>query len=237
MRNGLVLLVMGLLVTAASADVIATDPAGDGFGIGIMDLTKLEASTVGTDLVLTLTVNGDVGATNWGKYLVFIDTAAGGGASQFPNNPPPVTNDANPWFRNIACAPSHLADYFIGSWVDGGGGSQLWQFTGVGSPQWNNFAGAGLVITPGAVSTLQYTVPLASLGIGVGNTIYLEACSTGGGDYDTAVDTVNNPSNDFQAVGWGDQALIANSSPYTITPEPASLALLALGGLALIRRR
>jgi hypothetical protein len=235
MRKSLILLATGLLVAAASADVIATDPAGDGFGIGIMDLTQLEANTVGTDLVLTLTINGDIGATNWGKYLVFIDTAAGGGASQFPTDPP--TNDGNPWIRNIACAPAHLADYFIGSWVDGGGGSQLWQFTGVGAPQWNNFAGAGMVITPGAVSTLSYTMPLASLGIGVGDTIYLEACSTGGGNFDTAVDTVNNPSNDFQAAGWQDQATIANSSPYTITPEPASLALLALGGLALIRRR
>jgi hypothetical protein len=229
---------MGLLVTAASADVIATDPAGDGFGIGIMDLTQLEANTVGTDLVLTLTINGDIGAVNWGKYLVFIDTAAGGGASQFPDAVPP-TNDANPWVRNIACAPAHLADYFIGSWVDGGGGSQFWQFTGVGAPQWSTSAGAGMVINAGGVSTLSYTVPLASLGVGVGDTIYLEACSTGGGDYDTAVDTVNNPSDDWNppAGDWGAQALIANSSPYTITPEPTSLALLALGGLALIRRR
>ena len=236
MRKGLVLLVMGLLATAASADVIATDPAGDGFGIGIMDLLQLDANTVGTDLALTLTINGDVNATNWGKYLVFIDTGPGGGASQFPNSDPP-TNDANPWVRNIAIGTSHLADYFIGSWVDSGGGSQFWQFTGVGSPQWSTSAGAGLVINPGAISTLQYTVPLASLGVGPGSTIYLEAVSTGGGSYDSAIDTVNAPSNDWNAVNWQDQASIMNSSPYTITPEPASLALLVLGGLALIRRR
>ena len=98
-------------------------------------------------------------------------------------------------------------------------------------------AGAGLVINPGAISTLQYTVPLASLGVGPGSTIYLEAVSTGGGSYDSAIDTVNAPSNDWNAVNWQDQASIMNSSPYTITPEPASLALLVLGGLALIRRR
>ena len=40
MRKGLVVLIAGLLVAAESADVIATDPAGDGFGIGITGVLR-----------------------------------------------------------------------------------------------------------------------------------------------------------------------------------------------------
>ena len=72
-----------------------------------------------------------------------------------------------------------------------------------------------------------------------GETIFLEAFSTGGNSFDTANDTVNNPSDDWvwDGVDWGAQASVSNSSAYTIVPEPASLALLGFGTLVLLRRR
>lgn len=229
---------LGLMASTASATIIATDPAGDEFSFnGNMDLIQLEANSNATDLVLTLSINGDIAAANWGKYLFFIDTdnvAGSGGASQFPTDPP--TNDGNPWIRNIAIGDTnHLAEYFIGSWVDAGGGTQLFGF---GGGVWTQSASTPTqVITPGAISTVSYTIALSDLGVGVGDTIFLEGFSSGGGNFDTANDTVNSPSDDWNAAGWQDQALVANSTPYTIVPEPASLVLFGLGGLVLLRRR
>jgi hypothetical protein len=178
MKKLLFTLIVGSLAASAGATNVCTDPAGDVAGNpggGILDLLSVDATNDATNLQLTLSINGDIGATNWGKYVFFIDTGAGGGGTQFPDVVPP-TNNANPWARNIAIGnPSRAAEFWIGSWVDGSGGNQLWNFTGVGAPQWNNGGGVPMLITPGAISTVQYTIPLASLGVGVGQKIYLEA--------------------------------------------------------------
>ena len=52
-------------------------------------------------------INDDVATTNWGKYLLFIDTtgdSAGG------------TSDA--WGRNIDITDPHKAEYSLRGWVD-----------------------------------------------------------------------------------------------------------------------
>ncbi|MFQ5411943.1 MAG: hypothetical protein ACE5EC_06585, partial [Phycisphaerae bacterium] len=163
----LAVMAVGLAAGTANATIIGTDPAGDEFsGNGNMDLLQLEANATATDLVLTLTINGDIAAANWGKYLFFIDTdnvAGSGGASQFPDADPP-TNDANPWVRNIAIGDTnHLAEYFLGSWVDFGGGTQLWSF---GGGTWTqSLSVPGHVITPGATSSVEYTIALSDLGV------------------------------------------------------------------------
>lgn len=242
MKKLLATLLIGALAASANAANVCTDPANDVAGNpggGILDLLSIDATNDATNLQLTLSVNGDIGATNWGKYVFFIDTAAGGGGTQYPDAAPP-TNNANPWVRNIAISdPNRAAEFWLGSWVDGGGNNQLWNFTGVGSPQWNNGGGVAMVITPGAVSTIQYTIPLASLGVGVGQKIYLEGFSSGGGDFDTANDSCNNPAQDiiWDGSNWSQQAAAANSGSYTIVPEPVSISLLGLGALALIRRK
>jgi hypothetical protein len=234
MKKLLALSLLLVWAAPASAMIIATDPAGDGFGIGIMDLLQLEADSDGVDLTLTLTINGDI-TTDWGKYVFWIDTdnvTGSGGGSAHPPAP-----DANPWVRNIAIGDAtHYAEYWIGSWVDGPGGAQLWSFDS-GAVAWNLDNTYAVVMNPGATSTVEYTFPLADMGLSVGDTIYLEGMSTGGNDFDTAVDTVNNPSDDWNPVDWQDLAVVANSTPYTIIPEPASLAMLALGAVALVRRR
>src|SRR5262245_57868668 len=132
-------LIVGAFAVTANAAVVCVDPAGDvgggNPGGGILDLLQVDATNDAVNLQLTLTINGNIGApTDWGKYNFFIDTAPGGGGTQFPNADPP-TNDANPWTRSIAIGnPAHAAEFWIGTWVDGGGGSQLWQYTGVGAP-------------------------------------------------------------------------------------------------------
>ena len=213
----------------AAPGVIASDPPDDTYGMGNLDLVQLEALIHGPNLVLNLTINGDIGAADWGKYLVAIDTdgAMGtGGMSEFPDADPP-TNDANPWVRNIAITdPNHEAEFFIGSWVDGGGGGgmQLWQFTGVGAPQWMELAGDHTMsMSAGPVSTLTYTIPLATLAVAEGGEIYLEAFSTGGNSFDTANDTVNDPPNDWvwDGADWQAQAGVHCSSPFTVVSAPA----------------
>jgi len=223
---GTILLYLCLLWNPCPAAVIATDPAGDAGGPTIpnLDLLQLDAAVQDGYLIITLTINGDVGATDWGKYIVSIDAdqvAGSGGMSQFPNADPP-TNDANPWTRNIAIAnQQHLAEYFIGSWVDGGGGVQLWRFTGTGSPQWQMTGGIGMAVTPGSVSTITYTILLSDLGASYPATLCMEAYSSGSYSYDTANDTVNNPSDDWVWDGqnWQAQATVQNSSCFEL-PGP-----------------
>jgi hypothetical protein len=241
MNKLLTVAIIGLLATSASAAIVCQDPAGDVAGNpggGILDLLQVDATHDATHLQLTLTINGDIGATDWGKYLFFIDTAPGGGGTQFPDADPP-TNNANPWVRNIAIGdPNRAAEWWIGTWADWGGGSQLWQYTGVGSPQWNNTGGAGHALLPGAISQITYSIPLATLGVGIGDTIYLEAFSSGGGSFDTANDTCNDPNQDWIWPGgdWNQQASVRNSGSYFI-PEPVTLTLFGVAGIALLRRR
>ena len=96
--------------------------------------------------------------------------------------------------------------------------------------------------TAGATSQIDYTVPLASLGLGSGDTIYFDAYSSGGGASDSAVDALSNPN--VSITSWS-QTYTSDSgtglSSYTITaiPEPATMSLIGLGALSVLglRRR
>lgn len=213
-------------VANSEPSVIFTDATGDiatgiATGGGTLDLVSLEISNTMTDIVFKLTVNGNVSSTDWGKFMIGISN---GGAA---------ANNGNGWGRPINMdSPNGGMTRWIGSWVDGGGGSQVWSF-GSG---WSEGGNAGLSFVGGAQSELTYTLSLSSLGLNVGDTFSFDAYSSGGGGGDSAVDALANPNASIN--GWGDTYTSGGSNPvfsYTVVPAPGVIALAGVAGL--LRRR
>jgi hypothetical protein len=217
--------------------VVYTDATGDiAGGIatagGTLDLVSMEVSSTATDVIFKLTVNGDVGGTDWGKFMIGISTGAGD-----------TSANGNGWGRPINMTSNGGMTRWVGSWVDGGGGSQLWNYAGA---SWSGPGSlAGFVVAAGAQSTLTYTVSMASLGVSNGSTIYFDAYSSGGGN-DSAIDALSR--SDAAVSNWGGPfttAGIASGTSastaggafaYTI-PAPGALALLGAATLVGSRRR
>jgi hypothetical protein len=199
-------------------------------GNGTLDLVKMEVSNTATDVVFQLTVNGNIGSTDWGKFMIGIANNKGYGTSSSDGWGRPITMSANGGMTN-----------WIGSWVDGGGGAEnrsnqtSWGLTG--ATYNSNFGGFSL--SAGAQSTITYTVSIASLGMSIGDTFSFDAYSSGGGNGDSAVDALANPS--VAITSWG-QAYDSgpwNSFSYTLgaVPAPGAIALLGVAGLLGRRRR
>jgi hypothetical protein len=192
-------------------------------GGGTLDILGMEVTNNSTDITFKLSVNGNVSTTDWGKFLVGIATGGAG------------TTTGNGWNRPInLSSPIGGMDYWIGSWVDSGGGSQLWSYDGA---SWSGpSALASFSFLGGATSTLTYTATLASLGLAVNDTFYFDAYSTAGGSTDGAVDALANPN--VSITTWGGSYTSSTTgsgglglNSYQVVPEPSTVALLALSAL------
>lgn len=232
---------VGLLALSAQAatynDSTNDIDAGISSGGGTLDIVSMEVTHNATDLMFSLTLNGNITTTDWGNFMIGIATGGSG------------TTTGNGWVRPINLdSPSGGMDYWIGSWVSlpGPGGSQFWSYDG---SSWSNtgalsVVGGSYTMTPGVQSVLAYTVPLSTLGVGNGDTFYFDAYTSGGGGTDSAVDALSNPN--VSITSWS-QAYTSSTnggglSSYTLSaiPEPATMSLIGLGvlgGLGFRRRR
>lgn len=220
------LAIIALLALAAPAQAtIYNDSAGDiftGAGGGILDILSVEVTNDATDISFKFTLAGDVDVTDWGKYMVIIDSAPGGDSV------------GNGWGRPISM-PSG-ADSWLGGWADSGNGMEVYRYN-AGWPfppneaTWN---GSTTIAATKSGFTFTMTTALANLNLGIGDSFTFDAFTSGGGGGDGAIDSLGNPN---QQVGdWGEHSN-ANPVSYTVVPEPATIGLIALAGLALIRRR
>jgi len=180
----------------------------------------MEVTNDATDLTFTLTLNGDISTTDWGKFMIGIATGSTG------------TTTGNGWNRPINLdSPIGGMDYWVGSWVDGGGGAQLYNYDGGG---WTGPSSlAGFSLAAGASSTISYTLSLSSLGLAPGDVFYFDAYSSGGGGSDSAVDALANPN--VSITEWGQTYTSSTTGSGGVglnsVPEPTTYALLALGAL------
>ncbi|MFZ4483231.1 MAG: hypothetical protein ACOYOL_04530 [Chthoniobacterales bacterium] len=211
------------LVGLHAQPTIYSDTVGDvSPAIGInpnavptLDIVKMEVSDTTNDIIFNLTVNGTFsGSTNsvdWGNFMIGVATGS-------TTN----TNTGNGWNRpiNLNTAANGGMTRWIGSWVNGGGGSQLWTYTpgtGTGGTGTNWTGPAGLpgysfLVNTNGTSTINYTVSKASLGTtNLGDVIRFDAYSSGGGGGDSAVDSLANPN--ISITSWGGPYTSGGTNP------------------------
>ncbi len=199
--------------TAAYGAAEASDPVDPPQGFAHLDLGDLYVCNDNDYWYFYYTINGDIGATNWGKYILYIDT----------------TNDANgatvdAWGRSVTVTDPHKPEYSMNSWVDqlpyDGTRVQFFEWTGAA---WNQNGGAddGALVA-GATSAIEWKV--ARTRIGDPATIWVEVYSTGGGAADPAQDTVNDPADDWNGADWSTPSIVlcstevARSAGSDVTP-------------------
>ena len=212
--------------TSPYTDAIGDIDPGISTASGTLDIVGMEVSNTLTDVIFKLTVNGNVSTTDWGKFLIGISTGKTAG-----------TTTGNGWNRPInLSSPSAGMDHWVGSWIDNGGGSQLYSYNGTA---WVGPASpVSFTLSAGATSDITATLSLASLGLSLSDTFYFDAYSSGGGGGDSAIDSLANPN--VAINGWGGpytSMTTADSgnglNSYQVVPEPSTYLLSALGVLAI----
>jgi hypothetical protein len=218
-----VIAAIGLAAPAAWA-VVYPDSTGEEFsGNAHLDISSVEVTNDATNITFKVNLVGDIIATNWGKYMVGINSVAGGDTA------------GNGWGRPISMSAG--MDYWIGSWADSGGG--------VEDRRWNGSAwvldhasyDAVNPLTAPALATnsTTLTIPLAYLGLSPGNSFQFDVYSAGGGGSDSANDASANPLQSTS--GWSGPYNSVVVSSYTVVPEPATLGLAGLVCVGMMLRR
>lgn len=239
------LLAVLALAGAAQAQTTYTDSLNELFDNGFrhLDIRSVTVNNNATHLTIQLNLDGNLnagfGGTDWGKYGILFDTRAGG-----------TTGASNAWGRAIL-TPNNQIDYWVGSWVDGSGGAQLWEYDpgNSGSAPEHGFYEKGASYSNGLITIdlslsflgqVTYSIDLAAMGLGIGDVVLFDVISTGGtgslpANGDPGVDHLSRA--DAATNGWGEASVAGDFRAYTIIPAPGSLALLGLAGVAAGRRR
>jgi hypothetical protein len=219
-------LVLGASACLPLTAATYTDTVGETISGGHIDFSSVEVNNTASAITFKLNLAGDPVVTDWGKYMIGIDSAAGGDTT------------GNGWNRPISMSSG--MDWFVGSWVDFGSGAEIRKWTGSAwtlqsatyNPNPDN-----LSISKDA-SSVTLTFDMAGLGLAAGNTFTFDVYSSGGGGGDSAIDAaanLNQSVNDW-SVPYNSGQLVLS---YTITPipEPTTTALLGVGAVLLLFRR
>ncbi|MFI4897472.1 MAG: CotH kinase family protein [Phycisphaerales bacterium JB059] len=174
------------------------------------DLLSVDLANDEENLLARVQVAGPIdvgGSTDQARIMFFFDTAPGGSTS-------------NPWGREIITSTE--ADYFLGSWTDGGGGFLLYAWNGGG---WDllhgSFGSAGGIdqdLSQSDLGVVGYTVPLDRLGLSETDSFAFDVVTTNdrGVGFEPGLDHLSNPA---QATPDYDTASVAGTYPtHTLTP-------------------
>lgn len=175
---------------------------------GTLDIVKMEVTDSPADVIFTMTVNGNTSSTDWGKFMIGIATTNAAG-----------TTNGNGWGRPINMVPPAGTGmtHWIGSWLDWGGGAQFYSYDGA---SWTQGNAPAFQRTAGTNSVLTYSVPKASLGVALGDTLYFDAYSSGGDGGDSAIDALCNTNVAVTTWAGPYTSQAPNIRSYTITNNP-----------------
>lgn len=231
----------GLAVSFAHADVYndnvgSTTAGGDlhdffaSQGFNHLDIVSVTVTNDSQFLCFDIKVNANIDSTNWGKYIVGIDTGANAGDN---------STDPGSWNRNVDWGRG-ITD-FLGTWADNGGSGMGGEWRHFDGSTWSladaTYLGGGLITGSDAnhASGVQRVwVDYTAMGLAVGDTIEFDVFSSGGGA-DPGVDHLSR--SDAATTDWGTTSVAGDFLRYTIVPTPSTLALMGLGVLGAARRR
>lgn len=195
-----VLATAAALAPSARAQTTYPDATGDVFtdaGGGILDITSVEVSNDTIDLIFKINLAGNPVATDWGKYMIALDSVEGGATT------------GNGWGRPINMASG--VDHWVGVWVDGGNGGNRFSWDGA---SWVEQTPGNVTVSKDS-SSVTVRFPYASLGLTVDDAFEFDIYTSGGGGGDGAIDALS--TNGIAAGDWGSTFTTENSLTYTIS--------------------
>lgn len=211
----------------ATGDLHNGVPSGDNFsGFTHLDISSVEIVNDASTITFTINLVGSIANPNdWGRYLIGINRVAGGDTTA------PV---GNPWALNINYNDAGDGmDSWLGSWVNGSGGAQVWNYSG----SWAQ-SGGNLPVNLTA-NSVSFSATLASLNLSVNDTFEFDVYTTGGNDGNSAVDALTSGTPAITT--WGGPFTTSGGLSYTVVPEPSTIALVGvfgvLAGVRMIRRK
>lgn len=251
-RNHLcTLAALGLAVCSAGAAVY-TDVLGDGQGSAnfLRDISSATITNDASNLYITLNLNPAANITTGGSFNYVMAITSGAGGDTSAN----ATTHGNPYGRSISIASSLGGmTHFIGVFGAGGSGSVASPFTSYGFNDyaWNtngasltwskiNQVSSGMPVSGTPPSSISLTVPMSdfasTLSLTPGTTFSFDICSTGTSGTQTAYDSlvVQGPIQGTYSSTAQYNATSLFSYTIVAVPEPSTLALFGLSGLAMI---
>jgi hypothetical protein len=248
--TGFLALAAGLaFIPGVASATLYTDPLADNYGGPEVDINSVSVTNDASNIYFQINLNpaASIGpsANRYGNYEIGIQSGPGGQTlinGTFGTAPA----DGNPYGNAVGISTGE--NYFIGAFLAGtsfSGGAQLYSFnSGTGWSQVGS--NATLNQTNTVTPELDFAFPLSALGLSGGSSFNFDVWTTFGSPqaaYD-ALDNVGTGSANapYNAGTTYDSATATGSTfgstSYTVTvPEPASLGLLCLSGLALGARR
>jgi hypothetical protein len=208
MKQKLLMIAAAAMVAAlasSSRAALYTDTTGDLFfspSNPHMDITSVEVTNDFADVIFKINLAGDPIAVNWGKYCIgFVDTNQAAGDT---------SANGNGWGRSISLTQG--MNYWIGTWVDSGGGAQFFNYSG---GVWN---GPGAASVSTTTSNITITVPMVSLNKAYGDSFDFDVYTTGGGGTDPAIDSLANPAQTVSS--WSTPYASSLTKTYTLVVPP-----------------